>query len=324
MANRIGLGFSTISPSVTPQTSSPCVAPPRDSGTAKKAKTTKTERAASARVQRFLRSLRERQGGVGVRFPSTSKRKTYSRALGDSCSGVSRQLAARAIGLFRPDARYRNEAKRFRAEIVKVKPSYPRLSRRLSARGFARALKKSRWYRHHSKVLERIDASQSMLTKKKIQHYNQQVLPAQLTRLGSPGATAKKAEFRITTDKSSRRTVLAALLASGAPIVIGISAHYRGKWHNNCHYVVAIKIPGKKRIMIVDPWPGAKNGGISYQNLRHLRMPGTYRGSKVRLGTAIGYFRNAKTKKPLAVKGLGKPTQAGSRNGASRCTHNVR
>ncbi len=300
-----------ITPYLTDATTvpSPPAKPERSSGSS-----STTRKASDAQTMiRWLRDLRERQGGVSSKFPSTTKRRTIRRSLADSCSGVSRHLAARAVGLFRADRRYRGEAERFRQEITQLRKSYPKLSRRLSPRAFAKRLAASPWHRAHSALLDRLQSTQSMLSKRRIQHYNREVLPAQLRRIGTAKGQTAKVEFHTFTDHTRSRKALLAALDKGAPVVVGLSAYYRGrptarhpkpipKWHNNCHYVVAIKIPGKKRVMIIDPWPGAKGGGVSFQRLSRLRMPGSYGSARIRLGTRFGLFRDATTKRPLMVK----------------------
>jgi hypothetical protein len=259
-------------------------------------------RSKASDMAKWLRSLRETQGGVVARFPSTSKRKKVRRSMADSCSGVSRHLAARALGLFREDATYRDEARHFRSQIATTKPLYPKLSRRLSATSFARVLAKTKWYREHTAVLERLQSTQSMLTPARIQRYNRDVLPRQLQRIGGKKAGATNAEFHAFFDYSYGRRQLKKALASGAPVVVGLSAHYKGRWHENCHYVLAVKLPGHKRVMVLDSWPNAKHGGVTFQRLDRLKMPGTYGSNKVRLGTRFGFFRNRDSKKPLTIE----------------------
>lgn len=315
MANRIGAHINPfITPYFTDETATPTThAPPRPTATCRAVRATKTD---ARKLERFLKSLRERQGGVSARFPSTRTRKLIHRSLGDSCSGVARQLAARAIGLFGPSATYRAEAERFRRTIDEVRRSYPRLSRRLSPRAFSHALKSSYWHGAHKQVIQRLDATQSMLTPSRIARYNRDVLPEQRARLGRSDAP-RQAEFHVEHDASAGRRRLQRVLATGAPVVLGISAYYHAarepgpRWHENCHYVVAVKLPGKSKVLIIDSWPGAKHGGVTKQDLRRLRMPGTYgayrdrrgrRGPHPRLGTIFGVFRHARTKEPFPAR----------------------
>lgn len=323
MANRIG---AHISPSITPYLSDDSAQPasppatPSPSNTSARLTATcradRTEKSDATKLERFLRSLRERQGNLTMRFPSTNKRELDKRNLADSCSGVARQVAARAIGLFGKTATYRGEAKRFRDQISEARRSYPRLSRRLSSRAFARALARSSWHDAHSRVIKRLDATQSMLTPRRIARYNREVLPEQMKRLGRADAP-RQAEFHVEHDSSRHRDRLRRVLATGAPVVLGISAYYHAarepgpRWHNNCHYVVAVKLPGKQKVLIIDSWPSAKHGGVTKQDLRRLRMPGTYgayrdrrgrRGPHPRLGTIFGVFRHARTKEPFPAR----------------------
>lgn len=323
MANRIG---AHISPSITPYFDDKTAHPPAPPATPSQSNASvrltascrvdKINKSDAGKLEGFLRSLRETQGGVAARFPSTSKRELIRRHLADSCSGVARQVAARAIGLFGQTVTYRGEARRFRGQINETRRSYPRLSRRLSSRAFARALARSPWHGAHSRVIDRLDATQSMRTPKRIARYNREVLPEQLSRLGRADAP-RPAEFHVEHDSSRHRDRLRRVLATGAPVVLGISAYYHAtgepgpRWHNNCHYVVAVKLPGKQKVLIIDSWPGAKHGGVTKQDLRRLRMPGTYgayrdprgrRGPHPRLGTIFGVFRHARTKEPFAAR----------------------
>ncbi len=263
------------------------------------------------RLEHWLQGLRETQGGVAAQFPSTHTRKIVHRAMADSCSGVSRHLAARAIGLFHPKARYRDEAKRFRSEIRAVKHLYPTLSQRLSKGALAAHLARSPWYAAHGRILVHLQSTQSMTDPKAIRRYNARVLPRQLKRIGGPTAkAAHDVSFHLFHDTSYHRRALQRALATGAPVVISIDTQDKAtstdklpnlQWNRNCHYVVAIKIPGRRRIMVIDPWPDAAHGGVSYQRLDHLHMPGTYNDSEVRLGTIFGVFRDSKTKQPIPV-----------------------